>query len=209
LILTLGTLVGGPSSSANQLTVVGPGSQSGATAIAFGGLGVPQGINYGFSRAGESTSDENGESEPGLQDELEPINGAIPVSLQLANLSADDRVTLESEWPTRTSDILARWFSAIPGSFSLTSPDVEAAASEVPTRLAARIEPAKEDKSTEENEEAAGQYEHAGIAIPVGMGLATVLLLKLRQPIRRWYARHNARLRSQNAQPVGSPYARV
>lgn len=206
LILTLGTLVGGPSGS-STLSVVGPGVQTGTTALAFNGVGVPQGINYGFSSFGESTSGEGGENVQDPEMDLEPVNGAIPIALQLAN-TADDRAEVDTEWPTRTGDILARWFSAIPGSFSLTAPDAGQAAGDVPPRLAARIEPKKDEGAREENEEVE-QTEQAGIAVPLGMGLATVLLLKLRQPIRRWYARHNAKARQRNSQHAGAPYARA
>ncbi len=182
LLVTLGSnLVGHPSSQADHVSVVGPGTETGTTALALNATGLLQGINYRSEALGQSTSSDNvlDQDVPEEDEGLEPINGALTTPLRPAESRPDDLVLAESEWPTRIGDAVARWFT--PPAASLPQSKAETA----PAYVAERIPLQRDDSPSSEPE----QVDQASLGMPLGLGLATVVALRLRQPIRRWLHR--------------------
>jgi hypothetical protein len=201
LILTLGnSLVGRPSSASDHVAAVGPGVDSGTTSLAANATGLLQGIVYGRTQQGYSSAGDGEPNNSDPEDEaVEPTNGALTIPLQPAESRQDDVVLADAEWTTRLGDLLARWVRPAPAPAPLPVPVSEDGP--VPAVVAERIVLHRDDEGGPRPERA----EQAGLGMPLGLGVATVVALRLRQPFRRWLSP----ARSGKRPPVRAPHSRV
>jgi methionine-rich copper-binding protein CopC len=210
-VLTLGNLVGNSSSSTSYVTVVGPGVQPGSTALALTGVG--QSLRLALTPPTRSgNGEDDAESTEANNEELESTSGAIPASLLALETSADERVLAESELPTRVGDILSRWFSnESPALAGLASVPIAAPVAETPepTLVADRVEPEQTVAAeTPVTEDVVEEQEEAGIGMPLTVCLATAVVIRLRQPIRRWLDKNRKRTGPPQGFAMGMPHPR-
>lgn len=211
LVLTLGSgLIGSPVEGAEHVAAVGPGTQSGTTALAANTPGLLQGIQYGQSL---SLTPTNLSSSDGQLDSSEvnwkPVPSSVSTAGTLATVeppiapSGDERVIASpSDWLGGLGTMLLHGFWITPGSPAPIT--MEAA----PAEPIEQVLLSRDDVQVPADE---SQVEHANLAAPVGFGLVSVLALRLQQPIRRWVERRRGRVlnrRSAMKPIVRGPYKR-
>jgi hypothetical protein len=202
LVLTLGnTLVGTPTPGAEHVAAVGPGVQTEYTALAAYTPGVLQGIKYGRTPSNVSNWD-RGESpldspvEPAPDDAGEavveapqpnqgpaPADGALVEQQGRAAPNQDERALLSlagTNWFSRLGAAVRDWFG------TTDSADVEPAFQPALEPKLERFTMARDDLARPASEPEA---EHAHLAAPLGLSAVSVLVLRLRLPVRRWVGR--------------------
>lgn len=212
LVLTLGNaLVGTPTPGAEHVAAVGPGIQSGYTALAANSPGVIQGITYGRSPVnvsnwgrGESPLEPTVEPAPDAaadpeavvdaapqprpKDDAAPADGALVEQKGPAVPTQDERVLLSvagTGWLTRLGTAVRDWFG------TTDSAHVEPALERSPEPKIERIVLARDDLARPASEPEA-EAEHADLTTPLGLSVISVLALRLQQPVRRWIGRRRS-----------------
>lgn len=218
LVLTLGSsLVGTPVAGADHVGAVGPGTQTGATAVASSAPGVMQGITYGQSLGASSTalSSSSGSS----SDPAAPLavaaeaqvfeDGALVVVPKPTEPDMDRSVLASARtWLGDVSASVLNWFGASAPTTVPAEPATVEPWSIARPAVADRIMLVRDDQPRRSDETL---EHHADLTTPLGLSMVSVLVLRLQQPVRRWaQGRNGSRLRRSVASPAGrGPHARV
>jgi len=206
LVLTLGnSLVGSPSATALQVAAVGPGTQAGVTALAANTPGVLQGITYGQSLGRVSPYGEiapvSADEEPVTEESTAPLDGALVATQERQAPNPDQRaLAAATNWLGGLGSAIIGFFGSAPE--APAEPLADPRASADPIVLAHGDAPRAEADQVEQ---------HADLATPLGLGVMSVLAMRVRQPVRRWMGRRNGESGRYSAAKtaVKGPHARI
>ncbi len=191
-----GVPVGVPLAQASHLAVVGPATASGSPALALNSTGLLQGINYGqgatIGEAGAPIVGADAPTAVGVR--AEPIDGAMVLGGRPGAGDLDERSLAATDWFGRVEAALLDWFAPAP----CADPALVAAAEAERAALMT-------DELAAETEE----IEEAHVAMPVGLAAASVLMMRLRRPLRLWLERRTkkgAGARTPSHHATGRPH---
>ena len=177
--VTLGnTLVGRPSTSSDHVSVVGPISSEGATALASSGQGLIPGIDYGRASSGKLSSRKADQSEAdsmGPPETPAPVNGALVINADLLETPADHQVIAAADFVTKLGERASRLLASLTGHVSDGDLPEETTESLVDHR----------DEETERSK----KVEYAQFGSPLIFGAVTVMAFQYCPPLRQWVVR--------------------
>ena len=171
-------LVGRPSTSSDHVSVVGPISSEGATALASNGQGLLPGIDYGRSSHGKLSprkADQIKGDSVGDPETPVPVNGALVTNAEPLETPADQQVIATADFVTKLGERASRLLA------SLTGRGSESDLSEEMTDSL----PDHRDEATERSK----KVEYAQFGSPLIFGAVTVMAFQYCPPLRQWVVR--------------------
>jgi hypothetical protein len=186
-------LVGSPTPQATQVAAVGPGTTLTTTALAANATGVLQGIGFGQALPPQETIAGAPERTYAMEVGVPPTTTGVLVATARPESPDLDALALEDAgWIRRVTARLAS---------SLSSPSRVVSS---PSTPASRIVLGRDGL-----ERGTDNIEQASLALPLGLGAASVLAVRLLQPLRRWLGRRKTKaLPLRRASTYRSPNVR-
>ena len=193
LLVTLGnSLVGLPNEEAAHIGAVGPGTETGTTALALNSPGLLQGISYGFTTTGQAMSTGDVVT-PGATEPITTEGALVDTTVQRAARDLDEYALADSEWLSQVVNTVARWFR--PSLADDPVPNLE----ETPELIALM----RDDLSRE-----SGRVEEAQIGSPLGIVFVSAMAVRLQYPVRRWVGRFRRNDASRKYVATRGPHIR-
>lgn len=208
LVLTLGSsLVGSPLAGAEHVAAVGPGTQTGVTALAANTPGVLQGITYGqtFGPSPSYTGSwSSGPTDVGAVAGEPPayVDGALTLREHAPEPNMDENaLAAASNWLGGLGAAVIHWLGV-----SRSTPS-EPVSTEPETGPAERILLTRDDLVRPRRDD----VEHADLTTPLGLSVISVLALRLRRPVGRWANRGTDRRGRRTSSPATgrAPHTRI
>ena len=177
--VTLGnTLVGRPSTSSDHVSVVGPISSEGATALASNGQGLLPGIDYGRAshcKHSGRKADRNKADSMGASETPAPVNGALVSNAEPLEAPADQQVIAAADFITKLGERASRLLASLTGRGS----DVD-----LPEETTESLVDHRDDET-----ERSKKVEYAQFGSPLIFGAVTVMAFQYCPPLRQWVVR--------------------